>query len=40
MMIIVDLGHALAITAQAVTVTGGLYGLWAFLKRRWHEPPK
>lgn len=40
MTITVVLGQALAMAAQAVTVAGGLYGLWTFLKRRWHEPPK
>ena len=39
MTITIDLGQLLPSAAQIVTVAGGAYGLWALLKRRWHDPP-
>lgn len=40
MWVTVDLGQVLQVAANAVVVAGGACGLWVYLKRRWHDPPR
>ena len=37
MIVSIDIGQLLTITANLIVVVGGMYGLWCFLKRRWQE---
>lgn len=37
MTVVFDLGQAIAITANTIVITGGLYGFWRFAKRQWRS---